>query len=131
MGCSTMPRRLHTRGWIIVLTGTKPTDARQHRVFFKEHLPEHALFHSCIKGNNSGHSRTGSGKVANAMHKSLTSQYFTELIDHNDRAAKPHLITLRMRPLGSDCLTMWGVYLLNDDLQKTEELYGDPGCCEL
>jgi len=81
------------------------------------------LFHSCIKGNDSGHCRTGSGGVAIVVHKSLTSQNSLELIDHNHPAAKSHLKTLRIKPPGSDCLTIWGVYLPSDDLHKREELY--------
>ena len=75
------------------------------------------------RGNSSGHCRTGSGGVAIAVHKSLTSQNSVELIDHNDPAAKSHLKTLKIKPPGSDCLTIWGVYLLSDFLEKREVLY--------
>ncbi len=128
MGSTTVPDELrqiaHQRKpWIIVLTETKLTDARQDRVFFQEYLPEYTLFHSCIKGNDSGYCRTGSGGVAIAVHKSLTSQNSVELIDHNQPGAKPHLKTLKIRPPGSDCLTIWGVYLPSDDLQNTTHLH--------
>jgi len=82
-----------------VLPETKLTDARQDRVFFQEHLPGYALFHSCTQSNNSGHCRTGSGGVAIAVHKSLTSQNSVELIRHK------------------------GLSLASDHLQKREELY--------
>ena len=108
--------------WIIVLTETKLTDARQDRVVFQEYLPEYTLFHSCVKGNASGHCITGSGGVAIAVHKSLISQNLVELIDHNNPAAKSHLKTLKTKPPGKDCLTIWGVYLPSD-LQKREVLY--------
>ena len=128
MGSTTVPDELmqiaqQRKPWIIVLTETKLTDARQDRVFFQGYLPEYTLFHSCVKGNASGHCRTGSGGVAIAVHKSLTSQNSIELIDHNDPAAKSHLKTLKIKPPGSDCLTIWGVYLPSDDLQKREVLY--------
>ena len=109
--------------WVFVLTETKLTDARQDRVFFQEYLPEYTLFQSCVKGNARGHCRTGSGGVAIRVHKSLTSQNLVELIDHNNPAAKSHLKTLKTKPPGSDCLTIWGVYLPSDDLQKREVLY--------
>ena len=57
------------------------------------------------------------------MHKSLTSQNSIEMIDHNNLAAKSHLKTLKIKPPGSDCLTIWGVYLPSDDLQRREVLY--------
>jgi len=128
MGSTTVPDELmqiaqQRKPWIIVLTETKLTDARQDRVFFQEYLPEYTLYHSCVKGNASGHCRTGSGGVAIAVHKSLTSQNSVELIDHNNPAAKSHLKTLKIKPPGSDCLTIWGVYLPSDDLQKREVLY--------
>jgi len=128
MGSTTVPDELrqiaHQRKpWIVVLTEAKLTDARQDRVFLQEYLPEYILFHSCVKGNDSGHCRTGSGGVAIAVHKPLTSQNSVELIHHNHPAAKSHLKTLRIKPPGSDCLTIWGVYLPSDDLQKREELY--------
>ena len=124
MGSTTVPDKLmqiaHQRKpWIIMLTGTKLTDARQDRVIFQEFLPEYTLFHSCVKGNASGRCRTGSGGV----HKSLTSQNSIELIDHSDPAAKSHLKTLKIKPPGRDCLTIWGVYLPSDSLQKREVLY--------
>ena len=127
MGSTAVPDELmqiaqQRKPWIIVLTETKLTVARQDRVFFQEYLPE-LLFHSCVKGNASGHCRTGSGGVATAVHKSLTSQNSRELIDHNDPAAKSHLKTLKIKPPGSDFLTIWGVYLPSDDLQKREVLY--------
>ena len=120
MGSTTVPDELmqiaqQRKPWIIVLTETKLTDARQDRVFFQEYLPEYTLF--------SDHCRTGSGGVAIAVHKSLTSQNSIELIDHNDPAAKSHLKTVKIKPPGSDCLTIWGVYLPSDDLQKREVLY--------
>ncbi len=105
------------------MTETKLTDARQDRVFFQENLPEYRLFHSCSQGNDSGHCRPGPGGVATAMHKSLTSQHSVELIHHNHPVAKPHLKTLKIKPPGSDCLTMWKVYLPSNDLQKRELLY--------
>ena len=128
MGSTTVPDELmqiaqQRKPWIIVLTETKLTDARQDRVFFQEYLPEYTLFHSCVKGNASGHCRTGSGGVAIAVHKSLTSQNSVELIDHNNPAAKTHLKTLKIKPPGSDCLTIWGVYLPSDNTQKRQELY--------
>ncbi len=128
MGSTTVPDELrqiaHQRKpWIIVLTETKLTDARQDRVFFQEYLPQYTLFHSCVKGNDSGQCTTGSGGVAVAVHESLTSQNSVELIDHNHPTAKSHLKTLRIKPPGSDCLTIWGVYLPSDDLRKREELY--------
>ncbi len=61
--------------------------------------------------------------MAIAVHKSLTSQNLVELIDHNNPAAKSHLKTLKIKPPGRDCLTIWGVYLPSDDLQKREVLY--------
>ena len=88
-------------------------------VFFQEYLPEFTLFHSCVRGNDSGNCRTGSGGVAIALHNFLTSQNSVELIHHNNPAAKLHLKTLRLKPLGSDCLTTWGVCLPS----KREELY--------
>ena len=94
--------------WVFVLTETKLTDARQDRVFFQEYLPEYTLYHSCVKGNDSGHGRTGSRGVAIAVHKSLTSQNSVDLIDHNNPAAKSQLKTLKIKPPGSDCLTIWG-----------------------
>ncbi len=102
MGSTTVPDELmqtaqQRKPWIIVLTETKLTDARQDRVFFQEYLPEYTLFHSCVKGNASGHCRTGSGGVAIAVHKSLTSQNSVELIDHNNPAAESHLKTLRIK----------------------------------
>ena len=95
MGSTTVPDELmqiaqQRKPWIIVLTETKLTDARQDRVFFQECLPEYTLFHSCVKGNASGHCRTGSRGVAIAVHKSLTSQNSVELIDHNNPVAKSH-----------------------------------------
>ena len=57
------------------------------------------------------------------MHKSLTSQNSVELIDHNTPAAKSHLKTLKIKAPGSDCLTVWGVYLPSNDVQKREVLY--------
>ena len=55
MGSTTVPDELmqiaqHRKPWIIVLTETKLTDARQDRVFFQEYLPEYTLYHSCVKG---------------------------------------------------------------------------------
>ncbi len=102
MGSTTVPDELmqiaqQRKPWIIVLTETKLLDARQDRVFFQEYLPEYTLFHSCVKGNASGHCRTGSGGVAIAVHKSLTSQNSVELIDHNNPAAESHLKTLRIK----------------------------------
>ncbi len=128
MGSTTVPDELmqivqQRKPWIIRLTETKLTDARQDRVFFQDYLPEYTLYHSCVKGNDSGHCRTGSGGVAIAVHKSLTSQNSVELIDHNNPAAKSHLKTLRIKPPGSDCLTIWGVYLPSNNLQKRQELY--------
>ena len=128
MGSTTGPDDLmqivqQRKPWIIVLTETKLTDARQDRVFLQEYLPEYTLYHSCVKGNDSGHCRTGSGGVAIAVHKSLTSQNSVELIDHNNPAAKTHLKTLKIKPPGSDCLTIWGVYLPSDNTQKRQELY--------
>ena len=128
MGSTTVPDELmqiaqQRKPWIIVLTETKLTDARQDRVFFQEYLPEYTLYHSCVKGNDSGHCRTGSGGVAIAVHKSLTSQNSVKLIDHINPAAKSHLKTLKIKPPGSDCLTIWGVYLPSDNLQKRQELY--------
>jgi len=128
MGSTTVPDELrqiaHQRKpWIIVLTETKLTDARQDRVFFQEYLPEYTLFHSCVKGNDSSHCRTGYGGVATAVHKYLPSQNSVELIHHNHPAAKSHLKTLKIKPPASDCLTIWGVYLPSDDLQKREEVY--------
>ncbi|DBA92484.1 TPA: hypothetical protein ACH3X1_002717 [Trebouxia sp. C0004] len=119
-GSTTMPDELrqiaHQRKpGIIVLTETKLTDAL-------EDLPEYTLLHSCVKGNDSGHCSTGSGGLAIAAHKSLTSQNSVELIDHTP-AAKSHLKTLRNKPPGSDCLTIWGVYLPSNDLRKREMLY--------
>ncbi len=95
MGSTTMPDELRQiaqqrKPWIIVLTETKLTDASQDRVFIQEHLPQYALFHSCVKGNDSGCCRTGSGGVAIAVHKLLTSQNSIELIEHNNPAAKSH-----------------------------------------
>ena len=81
------------------------------------------MYHSCVKGNDSGHCRTGSGGVAIAVHRSLTSQNLVELVDHYSPAAKSHLKTLKIKPPGSDCLTIWGVYLPSDNLQKREVLY--------
>ena len=89
-----------------MLTETKLTDARQGKVFFHEYLPEYTLYHSCVKSNNSSHCISGSGVVAIAVHKSLTSQKSVELIDHNNLAAKSHLMTLKIKPPGSDCLTI-------------------------
>ena len=128
MGSTTVPDELQQiaqqrEAWVIVLTETKLTDARQDRVFFQEYLPDYTLYHSFVKGNDSGHCRTGSGGVAIAVHKSLTSQNSVEWIDHNNPAAKSHLKTLKIYPPGSDCLTMWGVYLPSDNLQKREVLY--------
>ena len=128
MGSTTVPDELmqiaqQRQPWVIVLTETKLTDARQDRVFFQDYLPEYTLFHSCVKGNASGHCRTGSGGVAIAVHKFLTSQNSVELIDHNNPAAKSHLKTLKIKRPGSDCLTIWGVYLPSNDLQKREVLY--------
>ncbi len=85
MGSTTVPDELmqiiqQREPWVIVLTETKLTDARQDRVFFQEYLPEYTMYHSCVKGNDSGHCRTGSGGVAIAVHKSLTSQNSVELI---------------------------------------------------
>ena len=65
MGSTIVPDELmqiaqQRKPWIIVLTETKLTDARQDSVFFQEYLPEYTLFHSCVKGNASGHCRTGS-----------------------------------------------------------------------
>ena len=62
------------------------------------------------------------------MHKSLTSQNSVELTDHNNPAAKSHLKTLKSKPPGSDCLTIWGVYLPSDNLQKRELLYQVTDC---
>ncbi len=105
MGSTTVPDELmqiaqQRQPWVIVLTETKLTDARQDRVFFQEYLPEYTLYHSCVKGNDSVHCRTGSGGVAIAVHKSLTSQNSVELIDHNSPAAKSHLKTLKIKPPG-------------------------------
>ncbi len=128
MGSTTLPDELmqiaqQREPWVIVLTKTKLTDAKQDRVFFQEYLPDYTMYHSCVKGNDSGHCRTRSGGVAIAVHKSLTSQNSVELIDHNSPAAKSHLKTLKIEPPGSDCLTIWGVYLPSDKLQKREVLY--------
>lgn len=92
-----------------MLAETQLTDARQDRVFFQEYLPEHTLFHRCSKGNDSGHCRTGSGGVAIAVHTSLTSQNSVELIHYSHSAAKAHLKTLKIKPPGGDCLTIWGI----------------------
>ena len=64
MGSTTVPDELkqiaHQRKpWIIVLTETKLTDARQDTVFFQEYRTGYTLFHSCTKDNDSGHCRTG------------------------------------------------------------------------
>ena len=111
MGSTTVPDELMqiVQQRKLVLTETKLTDARQDRVFFQEYLPEYTLYHSCVRGNNSGHCRTGSGGVAMAVHKSLTSQNSVGLVDHNNPAAKSHLKTLKIKAPGSDCLTIWGV----------------------
>ena len=114
MGSTNIPDELRQiaqqrKPWTIVLAETQLTDARQDRVFFQEYLPEHTLFHSCSKGNDSGHCRTGSGGVAIAVHTSLTRQNSVELIHHSHSAAKAHLKTLKIKPPGGDCLTIWGI----------------------
>jgi len=109
--------------WINVMTETKLTDIKQDRLFFEPYLPEYKLYHSCGMGNNSGHCRTGSGGVRVAVHNSLTTHISIETISHNHPAAKAHLKTLKIKPPGSDCLTIWGVYLPSDDMQKREHLY--------
>ena len=58
-----------------------------------------------------------------AVHNSHTTQNSVETISHNHPAAKAHLKTLKVKPPGSDCLTIWGLYLPSDDLQKREQLY--------
>ena len=58
-----------------------------------------------------------------AVHKSLTTQNSLETISHKHFAGKAHLIMLRRKPPGSDCLTMWEVYLPSNDIQKREQLY--------
>ena len=58
-----------------------------------------------------------------AVHNSLTTQNSTETISHHHPAAKAHLKTLKIRPLGNNCLTVWGEYLLSNALQKREEVY--------
>ena len=124
MSSTTVQDELMTqkkKPWIIVLTETKLTDARQDRLSLQDYLPEYALYHSCIKGNDSGRCRPGSGGVAIAVRRSLTSQYSVELIDHNHPAAKSHLRTLRIRPPGSDCLTVYEVYLPSDGVQKRDK----------
>ncbi len=58
-----------------------------------------------------------------AVHNSLTTQNSIETISHNHPAAKAHLKTFEIKPPGSDWLTIWGVYLPSDDMQKREQLY--------
>ncbi len=89
------------------MTETKLTDIKQD--FFEPYLPEYRQYHSCGKDNNSGHCRTGSGGVTVAIHSSLTTQNSIETISHNHPAAKAHLKTLKIKPPGSDCLTIWRV----------------------
>ncbi len=88
------------------MTETKLTDIKQD--FFEPYLPEYRQYHSCGKDNNSGHCRTGSGGVTVAIHNSLTTQNSIDTISHNHPAAKAHLKTLKIKPPGSDCLTIWG-----------------------
>ncbi len=66
MGSTNIPDELRQiaqqrKPWTVVLTETKLTDARQDRVFFQDYLPGYTLFHSCSRGNDSGHCRAGSG----------------------------------------------------------------------
>jgi len=114
---------LHNRVMIIVQTETKLTDPKQDRVFFHKYLSGYTLLNSCVKENDSGHCRTGSGGVAIAVHTYLTCQSLVELIVHNNLAAKSHLKTLGMRLPGSDCLNIWKVNLPSNDLQMREVLY--------
>jgi len=61
-----------------------------------------------------------------AVHTYLTSQNLVELIATTTTILQPRhtwSCTLRIRPPGSDCETMRGVYLPSNDLQKREELY--------
>jgi len=126
MVSTTIPDELRVtadqkKPWVIVMTETKLTDIKQDRLVFEPYLPEYKLYHSCEKGNNSGHCETGSGGVTVAVYNSLTTQNSIEIISHNHDAAKAHLKTLK--PPGSDCLTIWGVYLPSHDMQKREQLY--------
>jgi len=123
MGSATIPDELREiadqkKPWVIVMTETELTDIKQDRVFVEPYLPKYKLYHSCGKGHISGHCRTGSGGVTVAVHNSFTTQKSIETISHNHPAAKAHLKTLKIKPPGSDCLTIWGVYLPNNDMPK-------------
>ncbi len=59
--------------------------------------------HNCILGNDSGHCRTGSGRVPTAVHKYLTSQNSVELIDRNHSAANLLLILTHLEVIAWPC----------------------------
>ncbi len=109
--------------WVIILTETKFTDIKADRQLLKPFLPQYKLYHSFEKGREKQQSRSGSGGVTVAIHESLATQHSVEAIDLNDPAAKAHCKAVKLQPPGSECLTIWGVYLPCDDMQKREKLY--------
>lgn len=114
-----------------MLTETKLTDAGQDRAVFQEHLPGYALFHSCTQSNNSGHCRTGSGGVATAVHKSLTSQNSVELICHKHPAAKSHLKAFSIRQPPKRLLDHMGSESgKQSSMKERRATSGDTGCHE-
>ncbi len=128
MGCTTILLELQDivlkeKPWVIILTETKFTDIKADRQLLTPFLPQYKLHHSCEKGNKQQHSRSGSGGVTVAIHKSLTTQQSVETIDLNDPAAKAHCKGIKLQPPGSDSVTIWGVYLPCDDMPKREKLY--------
>lgn len=108
--------------WVIILTETKFTDMAD-RQLLTPYLPQYKLYHSCERGKERQHSRSGSGGVTVAVHETLTPQQSVETIDLNDPAAKAHCKGNKLQPPGSEILITWGVYLPCDDMPKRPKLY--------
>ena len=57
------------------------------------------------------------------MHESLMTQNSVVPIDLDSPAAKAHCKALKLQPPGSDCVTIWGVYMPCEDLNKRKQIY--------
>ena len=130
MGTTTVLHEIQTlaqkyKPWVIVLTETKLTDLPQDRKLIEPYLPEYKLYHSRSKGRDTNAYRTGSGGVTVAIHESLTSQNSVKLVDIDDPAAKSHCKTVSISPPGSTTITIWGLYLPCNKIEKRRQI------CEL
>ena len=99
------------------------TDIQKDRKMFAPFLPQYKLYHSCEKGKPAQHSRSGSGGVTIAVHEALATQHSVELINFNTPAATAHCKAFRLQPPGSECIIIWGVYMLCNGMHKRIQMY--------